>query len=79
MYKARVGSWRRKPLKTKSVADNVIQLSMAHLKVGVWLECLYYRLAIEYRVMWITNGAKRGTPNQALVSDEFIQDVTQEM
>ena len=74
-------------LPTKSVSDTsnilVVQLSMTHLKVWRWLECLYYRLAIEYRGMWITNRAKRGTPNQALVSDEFIQtciqDVTQEM
>ena len=33
--------------------------------------------------MWITNGAKKGRPKQALVSDEFIQtsiqDVTLEM
>ena len=57
----------------------VVQLSMAHPKVWRWLECLYYRLAIEYRVMWITNGQKRGTPNQALVSDEFIQTCIQDV
>ena len=64
-------------LPTKSVSDNllVVQLSMAHLGRPVLQTC--------YRVMWITNGAQRGTPNQAFVSDEFIQtriqDVTQEM
>ena len=49
MYKAIVGSWRCKPLPSKSVSDNVlvVQLSMAHLKVWRWLECLYFRLAIE--------------------------------
>ena len=57
-------------LTTKSVSDNlvVVQLSMAHLKVWRRLECLYYRHSY---VMWITNGAQRGTPNQALVSNSF--------
>ena len=64
-------------LPTKSVSDNllVVQLSMAHLGKPVLQTC--------YRVMWITNGAQRGTPKQAFVSDEFIQtriqNVTQEM